>query len=57
METIMQTLDTKDPSIEHLVFAVIDKKQESDTTIRFEYLEEDTKKKLVEEVNNKNKDK
>lgn len=53
----MQTLDTKDPSIEHLVFAVIDKKQESDTTIRFEYLEEDTKKKLVEEVNNKNKDK
>lgn len=47
MKTTMQTLDTKDPELDRLVFAVVDKKNPKDEFVQFRYLTKDQKQDLV----------
>lgn len=56
MKNIMKTLDTVSPEINRLVFAVVDKAHPDDKTVRFRFLSEKEKEKLVQNVNDLKED-
>lgn len=55
-KVILQTLDTAEPDVNKIVISFLEKKSANDSDVQMTYLVNEEKKKLIEEVNRKNKE-
>ena len=56
-QVILQTLDSTEPDVEKIVLSIVERKEEGSSEVKMTYLAKEDKKKLVEEVQKKIKDK